>query len=159
MAKAWTTMESPVGELLLTSDGEALTGLLLEPFERPPAEQRAEAGVLASAKEQLAAYFRGELTRFELPLAPAGTEFQRRVWAALTEIPYGRTASYGEVAATIGLPGAARAVGLANSRNPISIVVPCHRVIGSSGALTGYAGGLDRKQRLLALEAGRLSLL
>ena len=107
------------------------------------------------AVEQLAAYFAGELTDFDLNLELAGTAFQRRVWAALQTIPYGETRSYGEIAIQIGAPGASRAVGLANGRNPIGIIVPCHRVIGASGDLTGYGGGLDRKRALLELEKSR----
>jgi len=106
----------------------------------------------AAAASQLKSYFAGQLTEFDLPLAPAGTEFQRRVWAGLRTIPYGETVSYGELARQLGSPSASRAVGLANGRNPIAIVVPCHRVIGSDGSLTGYGGGLDRKRFLLALE-------
>jgi methylated-DNA-[protein]-cysteine S-methyltransferase len=102
--------------------------------------------------EQLAGYFAGERTEFELPLALAGTAFQREVWAGLQRIPFGETMTYGELAEHIGKPGAARAVGLANGRNPIGIIVPCHRVVGSGGGLTGYGGGLDRKQHLLDLE-------
>jgi methylated-DNA-[protein]-cysteine S-methyltransferase len=109
----------------------------------------------AAAARQLAAYFAGQLTRFSLPLSPRGTEFQRQVWAALQEIPYGQTVTYGQLAADLGRPAASRAVGLANGRNPVSIVVPCHRVIGSDGSLTGYGGGLDRKRYLLDLEQGR----
>ena len=105
-----------------------------------------------AAADQLDAYFEGERTRFDLPLAPVGSEFQQRVWAALQEIPYGQTESYGEVAERIGSPGAARAVGLANGKNPISILIPCHRVVGANGSLTGYGGGLDRKRQLLDLE-------
>ena len=100
-------------------------------------------------------YFAGKRQAFDLPLAPSGTEFQRRVWAALTEIPYGETRSYGQIATAIGQPGASRAVGMANGRNPVSIVVPCHRVVGASGSLTGYAGGPERKQFLLDLERGK----
>ena len=103
-------------------------------------------------RRQLAEYFAGERTAFELPLAPAGTPFQRNVWDALLAIPYGETRSYGELAAAVGKPGAARAVGRANHDNPIGVVIPCHRVIGAGGALTGYAGGLDRKRYLLELE-------
>jgi methylated-DNA-[protein]-cysteine S-methyltransferase len=107
------------------------------------------------AQAQLDAYFAGELQRFELPLAPRGTEFQRSVWAALLEIPYGSTSTYSELAAAIGRPSACRAVGAANGRNPLAVVVPCHRVIGAAGGLTGYGGGLQRKRLLLALEAGK----
>lgn len=102
--------------------------------------------------KQLGAYFAGELTEFDLELELVGTDFQRRVWAALQTIPYGQTASYGEIAERIGAPGAARAVGLANGHNPISIIVPCHRVVGATGSLTGYGGGIDRKRFLLDLE-------
>lgn len=111
--------------------------------------------VFGDAVEQLGAYFAGELTSFDLDLELVGTEFQRRVWEALRTIPYGETRSYGEIALQIGAPGAFRAVGLANGRNPIGIIVPCHRVIGASGALTGYGGGLDRKRALLDLEKSR----
>jgi methylated-DNA-[protein]-cysteine S-methyltransferase len=107
-----------------------------------------------TAADQLAAYFAGRLTEFSLPLAPAGTPFQRRVWAGLQEIPYGDTWSYGQLAGKVGNPAAVRAVGLANGRNPIAVVIPCHRVIGADGSLTGYGGGLDRKRFLLDLEAG-----
>jgi methylated-DNA-[protein]-cysteine S-methyltransferase len=110
------------------------------------------------AVAQLGAYFAGELTDFDIELDLRGTEFQRRVWKALLTIPYGETRSYGEIAEQIGAPGAARAVGLANGHNPIAIVVPCHRVIGASGSLTGYGGGLDRKRTLLELEKQRASV-
>ena len=105
-----------------------------------------------AAAEQLDSYFTGERTTFDLPLAPVGSEFQQRVWAALRQIPYGQTQSYAEVAERIGSPGGARAVGLANGKNPIGIIIPCHRVVGSNGSLTGYGGGLDRKRQLLDLE-------
>jgi methylated-DNA-[protein]-cysteine S-methyltransferase len=117
----------------------------------------------AAAHAQLDEYFAGDRTEFDLPLHPSGTPFQLKVWDALRTIPYGEVRSYGEIAEQIGKPGAARAVGLANGRNPISIIVPCHRVIGASGALTGYGGGLERKQALLDLEsrtaAGQLALM
>jgi methylated-DNA-[protein]-cysteine S-methyltransferase len=144
----YSQLRSPIGTLLLTGDGHALTGLYME---RQPSGARDDAA-LAHARDQLEAYFAGELTSFDLPLAAGGTEFQQRVWAALRQIPYGETTSYAAVAASIGRPDACRAVGLANGRNPISIVVPCHRVIGSSGALTGYGGGIERKRLLLELE-------
>jgi methylated-DNA-[protein]-cysteine S-methyltransferase len=149
------TLDSPIGELTLVCDGEALAGLYMtEHRHRPdlPPVTGEEDAVLAAARAQLAEYFAGERREFDLPLHPAGTPFQQQVWAALREIPYGETAGYGELAARLGRPGAARAVGLANGRNPISIVVPCHRVIGAAGALTGYGGGLDRKRYLLELE-------
>jgi methylated-DNA-[protein]-cysteine S-methyltransferase len=150
-----TTVQSPIGELTLASDGEALTGLYMaDQRHRPelPAADRDDDAVLAAAREQLAEYFAGQRHAFDLPLRPAGTPFQRAVWDALREIPYGETAGYGELARRLGRPGAARAVGLANGRNPIAIVVPCHRVIGAAGALTGYGGGLERKRYLLELE-------
>ena len=112
----------------------------------------ADAGAFAEAIEQLEEYFAGSRTQFDLPLAPVGTEFQQRVWRALLSIPYGRTVTYGQIAAQIASPAASRAVGLANGRNPIGIIVPCHRVVGSTGRLTGYGGGLDRKQFLLDFE-------
>jgi methylated-DNA-[protein]-cysteine S-methyltransferase len=155
MTTWYTTMSSPIDELLFTGDGEALTGLHMSPrphgTHRPVTDPdwRRDNRLFAAATGQLAAYFAGELTEFDLRLAPRGTEFQRRVWAALRAVPYGRTASYGQLAADLGNPGAARAVGMANGRNPIAIVVPCHRVIGTDGRLTGYGGGLDRKRRLL----------
>jgi len=144
----YATTDSPVDELLLAGDGEALTGMHLSPH-RPGDGWRRDDRLFAAAIDQLGAYFAGELTDFDLRLAPHGTDFQRRVWAALRTIPYGTTTSYGELAAELGNPGASRAVGLANGRNPIAIIVPCHRVIGSDGTLTGYGGGLDRKRWLL----------
>ncbi len=159
---AWDDVPSPIGDLLLVGDGNALVGLYLIP-DRSPAPAIRAAGqrdpeALRPAAEQLEAYFAGELTAFDLPLAPAGTAFQRAVWDALLEIPYGETVSYGEIARQIGDPSAVRAVGAANGRNPISIVIPCHRVIGANGTLTGYGGGLERKRALLALEASQLTL-
>ncbi|RCV55444.1 methylated-DNA--[protein]-cysteine S-methyltransferase [Marinitenerispora sediminis] len=151
----YTLLPSPIGEILLTGDGAALTGLYMRPeagWERTAADWRRDDGAFAETKRQLAAYFAGELREFSVPLAPSGTPFQLRVWRTLTTIPYGRTTSYGEIAARLGRPTASRAVGMANGRNPISIIVPCHRVIGANGALTGYGGGLPRKERLLRLE-------
>jgi methylated-DNA-[protein]-cysteine S-methyltransferase len=157
-ATHWTVMDSPVGEILLESDGEALTVVSMGPYRRPAGEpDDGSTKVLVEARRQLDAYFAGELTEFDLPLNPAGTPFQRSVWEQLARIPYASTTSYGAIAAAIGRPTAARAVGMANGRNPIGIIVPCHRVIGSGGALIGYAGGLDRKRTLLAMEAGRAS--
>jgi methylated-DNA-[protein]-cysteine S-methyltransferase len=152
-----TVIDSPVGPLTLVADGDALAALYMDAQRHRPddsvfGERVDDAPVFAAAAEQLAEYFAGERTVFELPLAPAGTPFQQRVWAALREIPYGETCSYGELADHIGRPGAARAVGLANGKNPLGIIVPCHRVIGANGDLTGYGGGLDRKRNLLAME-------
>ncbi len=152
----YTTMPTPIGEILLTSDGHSLTGLFMMPEagwgNAIGADWRRDPAGLRTIEEQLRAYFAGELREFSVPLAPSGTPFQRRVWQALTTVPYGGTASYGTIAAAIERPSASRAVGAANGRNPISIVVPCHRVVGADGSLTGYGGGLPRKQRLLALE-------
>ncbi|MDR6788083.1 methylated-DNA-[protein]-cysteine S-methyltransferase [Sphingomonas sp. BE138] len=150
-------LPSPLGDLTLVADDFALVAILW-PDDRPgrvPLGASADTPdhrVLAAAAAQLADYFAGSRTAFDLPLAPRGTAFQRDVWRALDEIPYGETRTYADIARTIGRPTATRAVGAANGRNPISIVTPCHRVIGRSGALTGFAGGLAAKQHLLALE-------
>jgi methylated-DNA-[protein]-cysteine S-methyltransferase len=151
-----TSMDSPIGPLTLTAVDGTLTGVHMHEQRHTP---RLPAGCirndaeLAHVVERLDAYFAGTLTDFDLPLAMHGTEFQRRVWASLREIPYGETISYGELARWVGNPKASRAVGLANGRNPVAIVVPCHRVIGADGSLTGYGGGLDRKVWLLEHEA------
>lgn len=162
----WSVMPSPVGELLLTSDADHLTGLFFRPHKashhqwdrcRRSGLEDPLAPVPAAARRQLEEYFAGARTGFDLPLAPAGTAFQLQVWSALRRIAYGRTESYGQIARRLGLvPGASRAVGLANGANPISIIVPCHRVIGADGSLTGYGGGLERKRFLLDLEQGSL---
>ncbi len=156
MSRVHTVVDSPYGPLTLVADDGVLCGLYMTgQRHRPPEESfgdRAEDGPFPEAVRQLEAYFTGASDRFDLPLSLVGTPFQRRVWEALREIPYGRTVSYGELADRIGSPGASRAVGLANGKNPIGIIVPCHRVIGSTGSLTGYGGGLDRKRRLLAFE-------
>jgi methylated-DNA-[protein]-cysteine S-methyltransferase len=148
-------MTSPIGELMLVTDGKALTGLYMN--NQKHAARRAKAvrdeKMLKRPRALLQAYFAGELRDFELPLAAEGTPFQQRVWRALCDIPYGETISYGELARRIGQPKASRAVGLANGQNPIAIVVPCHRVIGANGSLTGYGGGLERKRWLLAHES------
>jgi methylated-DNA-[protein]-cysteine S-methyltransferase len=157
-------IDSPIGPLTLVAADGMLIGLYLDAPRSGSTRHQPDADVIgapadpasepfAAAAEQLAAYFAGRLTDFTLPLAPAGTPFQRRVWAGLQEIPYGETWSYGQLASKIGNPAAVRAVGLANGRNPIAVVIPCHRVIGSDGSLTGYGGGLDRKRFLLDLEA------
>jgi methylated-DNA-[protein]-cysteine S-methyltransferase len=148
-----TTIDSPVGELLLTSDGTSLTRLLFAPYDIVPSWVDQRDDVLHESVRQLDDYFAGRRTDFDLPLEPAeGTAFQRRVWLELRAIPYATTINYGQLAGRVGTPNASRAVGLANGRNPISIVVPCHRVIGANGSLTGYGGGLDRKRLLLDLE-------
>ena len=145
-------MPSPIGPLLLCGTATAITAIFMATRKHPegiPDATLLDDGPFREARRQLEAYFAGELRDFTLELAPRGTLFRQKVWRALLDIPYGATASYGELAAQIGLPQAARAVGLANGRNPISIVIPCHRVIGKSGALVGYGGGLERKQWLL----------
>jgi methylated-DNA-[protein]-cysteine S-methyltransferase len=142
-------VDTPLGPLWLGGDEDGLTEVA---FHGGP-DARSEDALLQEAAEQLRAYFAGELRRFELPLAPHGTEFQRRVWDAVADIPYGTTSTYSAVAAAIGSPRACRAVGAANGRNPLPIVVPCHRLVGASGALTGYCGGLELKRALLDLEA------
>jgi methylated-DNA-[protein]-cysteine S-methyltransferase len=148
-------MPSPIGELLLEADEAGLTGLdmLDAPHVARPGSRRDDAHpVLAAARTQLAAYLAGELLHFDLPLAAKGTEFQHRVWALLMKVPFGTTTSYGALARRLGKPAATRAVGRANGRNPIGIIVPCHRVLGVDGSLTGYGGGLARKAWLLAHE-------
>lgn len=148
-------VDTPIGGLTLVGDGQALSGLYFPDHVRHPGAQTfgpRDDEAFAQARSQLSEYFAGERTAFDLPLAPRGNDFQRRVWQLLTTIPYGQTRSYGQLAAGLGDPALARAVGAANGRNPISIVVPCHRVVGHDGSLTGYAGGLDRKAFLLDLE-------
>ncbi|HEX5407237.1 MAG TPA: methylated-DNA--[protein]-cysteine S-methyltransferase [Pseudonocardiaceae bacterium] len=160
-----TVIESPVGDLTVVAAEGAITGLYFARHLRAPARDaigvHTDTGFTEVAR-QLDEYFAGTRTEFDLPLAPVGNDFQQRVWALLTTIPYGETRSYGDLARSLGDPGLAQAVGSANGRNPISIIVPCHRVVGADGSLTGYAGGLDRKRYLLELEepaevaAGRL---
>jgi methylated-DNA-[protein]-cysteine S-methyltransferase len=145
------SVDTPVGRLLLTGEHGRLSGVRFD----AEAEARSTEPLFLAVEAQLDAYFAGELERFGLPLAPRGTAFQRSVWEALLEIPYGGTTTYSELAGAIGRPSACRAVGAANGRNPLPVIVPCHRVIGAAGALTGYAGGLERKRRLLALEAAK----
>jgi methylated-DNA-[protein]-cysteine S-methyltransferase len=150
-----TTIESPVGDLLLFGDELRLRGVHMQEGRRPAVVApgwKSAREPFSTVREQLGEYFAGDRTRFDLELAPVGTPFQELVWRALRRIPYGRTASYGEIARGIGHPAASRAVGMANGSNPISIVVPCHRVIGADGKLTGYAGGVERKRFLLKLE-------
>jgi methylated-DNA-[protein]-cysteine S-methyltransferase len=160
----YTLLDSPVGMLRLTSDGKALTGLdmLNDGDDVSPGKgwiQKDDLQLFQSTRRQLGEYFAGKRRDFDLPLSMEGTEFRRRVWQELTRIPYGTTISYGELAHRVGNDKASRAVGLANGCNPIGIIVPCHRVIGANGTLTGYGGGLERKRILLDLEASnRLAL-
>ena len=156
----YRTIDSPVGLLTLAGHGSALTNLRMvdQTYEPSRADWSVDPRAFNDAVDQLGAYFAGELTDFDIELDLRGTNFQQRVWKALLTIPYGETRSYGEIAEQIGVPGAARAVGLANGHNPIAIVVPCHRVIGASGSLTGYGGGLDRKRTLLELEKKRAAV-
>ena len=161
---AYTRYDSPLGALLLTGDDGGLTGLHFPESElgsdaAPDRCGPRAAEPFAEVMRQLDEYFDRRRTFFDLRLAPAGTPFQRRVWQALTEIPYGETISYGELARRIGRPDLARAVGTANGQNPIAVIVPCHRVIGANGKLVGYGGGLDNKRRLLELESGVLPLV
>ncbi|MGV0636040.1 methylated-DNA--[protein]-cysteine S-methyltransferase [Mycolicibacillus trivialis] len=153
----YRTIDSPIGPLTLAGTGDTLRHLRMvdQTYEPDRADWVRADDAFGAAVEQLAAYFAGELTTFDVEISLAGTEFQRRVWAALQTIPYGATVSYGQIAAQIGAPAASRAVGLANGHNPISIIVPCHRVVGANGSLTGYGGGIDRKRFLLALERER----
>ncbi|NKZ14320.1 methylated-DNA--[protein]-cysteine S-methyltransferase [Mycolicibacterium septicum DSM 44393] len=153
----YRTMDSPVGLLTLAGrDGKLMHLRMVDQTYEPSREGwEADDTAFSDAADQLSAYFAGERTEFDLELDMVGTQFQRRVWEALQTIPYGETCSYGEIARQIGSPSASRAVGLANGHNPIGIIVPCHRVIGANGSLTGYGGGLDRKRALLELERSR----
>jgi methylated-DNA-[protein]-cysteine S-methyltransferase len=155
MTTYYTYTDSPLGRLLLTSDGTALTGMYMNepPIPGDDWKEDAAAAPFAATKQQLTEYFAGTRTTFDIPLSTPGTAFQTKVWDELTRIPYGETISYGELARRIGDPKASRAVGLANGRNPISIIVPCHRVIGANGTLTGYAWGIERKRALVTFEA------
>jgi methylated-DNA-[protein]-cysteine S-methyltransferase len=176
-AESCTEIESPVGPLLLSADGAGLRRIVFlngrraarsaahrgvpQPASPPEDHSIAPEGqrILTETIRQLRAYFSGALESFSLPLAPEGTPFQLEVWRRLCDIPFGETMSYGELARLIHRPGASRAVGLANGSNPIPLVIPCHRVIGSNGRLTGYGGGLPIKEKLLALERRQLRLL
>ncbi|MBX2850305.1 MAG: methylated-DNA--[protein]-cysteine S-methyltransferase [Phycisphaeraceae bacterium] len=151
----YTTYDSPIGPLLLIGRGEALCGLHFPEGRYPvmiETDWFEDAEPFADTCRQLDAYFAGELERFDLPLAPSGTDFQLHVWEQLRRIPFGQTISYGELARRVGDPNASRAVGAANGRNPISIIVPCHRVIGADGSLTGFGGGIETKRHLLEHE-------
>jgi methylated-DNA-[protein]-cysteine S-methyltransferase len=153
------TIDSPIGPLTLAGRDSVLTHLRMagQTYEPSRADWSPDPEVFDDVVEQLVSYFAGELTDFDISFDLTGSPFQRRVWQALLTIPYGQTRSYGEIARHIGAPGSARAVGLASGRNPLAIVIPCHRVIGADGSLTGYGGGLDRKRRLLELEKRRTS--
>lgn len=160
----YTFLESPVDRLLLTSDGEFLTGVYMEIeiqklLPRMTDNWQQDAAPFTVAIGQLNAYFTRELIQFDLPMKAAGTPFQEAVWQSLSTIPYGETVSYQNIAERLHLPKAARAVGMANGQNPISIIIPCHRVIGANGKLTGYGGGIHRKQWLLAHEGRQTSFI
>ena len=151
----YDVMATPIGRLIVASDGVTISGVWManaDPADERWQERRGTDALLSEARAELTAYFEARLREFTVPLAPNGTEFQRRVWSALTEIPYGTTISYAELARRVNNTAAVRAVGAANGRNPIPIIVPCHRVIGSDGSLTGFGGGLDRKRWLLQHE-------
>ena len=159
----YTWVDSPLGELLMTSDGRSLTGLYIKGQKHFPAQtedwREAEHGALFEhTQEQLTEYFARQRHIFDLPLDPQGTDFQKQVWQHLRQIPFGETISYGALAQMLGNPAASRAVGAANGRNPISIIVPCHRVIATNGKLTGYAGGVERKPWLLHHEHAAIAL-
>lgn len=156
---SYRTIDSPIGPLTLAGRGDVLTNLRMvdQTYEPNRSDWALDDTAFPDAVDQLRSYFAGDRTDFDLELDMAGTQFQRRVWQALMTIPYGETRSYGQIAEQIGASGSARAVGLANGRNPIAVIVPCHRVIGASGGLTGYGGGLDRKRLLLELEKKRKS--
>ncbi|MFV2171993.1 methylated-DNA--[protein]-cysteine S-methyltransferase [Actinomadura sp. LOL_016] len=161
MQTTHTVLKSSVGPLTVVVTDGAVSGLYMEAQRHRPAQETFGFPVddpserpFAQVEEQLAAYFAGDLTEFDVPLALNGTPFQKRVWAALQDIPYGETITYGELAREIGSPTGSRAVGLANGKNPVSVIVPCHRVVGSNGDLTGYGGGIERKRHLLDFERG-----
>jgi methylated-DNA-[protein]-cysteine S-methyltransferase len=152
--------DSPHGRMLLVASGEGLTGVYFDGQKyhasiEPEWREDPRHAILRRAGRELAEYFAGERKRFETPLAPEGTPFQRAVWRAISSVDFGRTITYGELAIRAGFPGSSRAAGAATGRNPITIIVPCHRIVGSDGSLTGYAGGLERKRALLALEGAR----
>lgn len=158
MMEYYDYYDSPLGQILLVANDQAVTGLHFVGEKYYPGvaddwQRRPSANMIQQAREQLSGYFAGTRKNFNLPVEPVGTKFQREVWRALQDIPYGTTQNYGALAKRIGQPTASRAVGAANGRNPISIMIPCHRVIGANGDLTGYAGGMERKAALLRLEA------
>jgi methylated-DNA-[protein]-cysteine S-methyltransferase len=149
--------DTGIGRITIAEQDGFITNLYFE-SDKPRADMTDETPLIKEASRQLAGYLNGSLQAFSLPLAPAGTDFMKQVWTSLTEIPYGKTANYGDIDAKTGRPKAARAVGLANNRNPIPIIIPCHRVVGSDGSLTGYRGGLLLKKKLLELEKNGLIL-
>ena len=151
MKKAWH-YDTPWGKIGIAEEGGRITNVFFGKTVRPGSFEEEETPLLAEAARQLTEYFEGSRRAFDLPLMPEGTPFEREVWKALEAIPYGQTRSYRQIAQQVGRPGACRAVGRANSRNPVSIFIPCHRVVGANGRLTGYAGGLEMKKALLALE-------
>jgi len=151
MKQVYYSYDTPYGKITVVSNGSAVVSLKHENNITPACEKKADA-ITDMAAKQLGEYFSGKRKEFDVPLAPQGTEFQQRVWSALREIPYGETRSYRQVAEKAGNPKACRAAGSANNRNPIWIIIPCHRVIGTNGSLTGYAGGLDMKRKVLELE-------
>jgi methylated-DNA-[protein]-cysteine S-methyltransferase len=162
--KYYDFYESPHGQMLLVAQGDALSGVYFDgqkylPGVEPEWRRDPRHATLRQAKRELAEYFGGERMRFETALAPEGTPFQKSVWSAISTVGFGETIAYGELARRAGCLGSARAAGAATGRNPISVIVPCHRIVGSNGSLTGYAGGLGRKRALLALEAGIGELL
>jgi methylated-DNA-[protein]-cysteine S-methyltransferase len=156
--------ESPQGQMLLVANDAGLAGVYFDGQKYLPQvasqwRRDPDHAMLRQARRELAEYFAGKRKRFELALAPEGTEFQRSVWKAISSVEFGETISYGELAERAGCPGSARAAGAATGRNPLGIIVPCHRIVGANGSLTGYAGGLERKRALLALESGIPELL
>ena len=161
MDLSYDVVPTPIDRLVVASDGEAIVGVWManaEPDESRWADRRGTDALLKEARRQLTAYFAGRLEAFDVPVAPNGTDFQRRVWNMLRKIPFGSTISYAELARRVGNTAAVRAVGAANGRNPIPIIVPCHRVIGSDGSLTGFGGGIERKRWLLEHEGAQASL-
>jgi methylated-DNA-[protein]-cysteine S-methyltransferase len=164
MMRYYDFYQGPHGPMLLVADGDGISGVYFDGQKYLPqiaSQWRRDAGhaPLRQARRELAEYFGGERKRFELALAPEGTPFQRSVWNAISGVGFGETITYGELAGRAGCPGSARAAGAATGRNPIGVIVPCHRILGSDGSLTGYAGGLERKRALLALESGIPELL
>ena len=158
----WNRIASPLGPMLLVTRDDGLAGVHFEGEKYQPAigadwQPKPDHPLLRRAEQELAEYFTGKRTAFDLPLAARGTAFQRSVWRAIAAVPFGRTIAYGELAVRAGRPRSVRAAGAATGRNPWAVVVPCHRIVGADGTLTGYAGGLDRKRALLALEAGQVA--